>query len=122
MGRKQKRTVAAAWRDRLARFRRGKMTVVEFCRREGVSSPSFYQWRKRLKQDARETFGRSGEGPPSNDSDRAHPFVPLALLSPVAEVELPNGIRIRVPAADTHALHAAVLAAKEACQGEDVSC
>jgi hypothetical protein len=87
-----------------------------------VSSPSFYRWRKRLEPDARERSGRSGEGSPSIDSGRANPFVPLALVSPMAEVELPNGIRIRVPATDTHALHAAVLAAKEACQGEDVSC
>ena len=48
MGRKLSQA-EAAWRGRMARFRRGTLTVVEFCRREGVSVPNFYQWRKRLE-------------------------------------------------------------------------
>ncbi|WP_390630781.1 IS66 family insertion sequence element accessory protein TnpA [Roseiconus lacunae] len=30
------------------RFRSQSLSVKEFCRREGVSVPSFYQWRKKL--------------------------------------------------------------------------
>ena len=48
MGRKQNQ-VESSWRSRMAKFRRSNLTAVEFCRREGVSSPSFYQWRKRLE-------------------------------------------------------------------------
>lgn len=49
MGRKKRVSSEAVWRDRLARFSRSNWTVVEFCRREGVSNPHFYQWRKRLR-------------------------------------------------------------------------
>jgi hypothetical protein len=36
------------WRERLARFARAGTSIVEFCLDEGVSTPSFYAWRKRL--------------------------------------------------------------------------
>ena len=36
------------WSERLARFRQGNQTVVSFCRSEGFSQPSFYQWKKKL--------------------------------------------------------------------------
>ena len=41
------------WRRRMTRFEEAQQSVAEFCRREGVSAPSFYQWRKRLAQRAR---------------------------------------------------------------------
>ena len=52
MGRKQSESAEVVWRDRLARFARSNLTVKQFCRQEGVSDPSFYQWRKRLKRGA----------------------------------------------------------------------
>jgi hypothetical protein len=36
------------WSERLARFRRSNQSVVAFCRSEGFSQPSFYQWKKKL--------------------------------------------------------------------------
>jgi hypothetical protein len=36
------------WRDRLRRFKDSGQTVVEFCQGEQVSTPSFYQWKKKL--------------------------------------------------------------------------
>lgn len=36
------------WARRMDRYRACSLTVNEFCRREGVSVPSFYQWRKKL--------------------------------------------------------------------------
>ena len=41
-------TASAQWQERLARWRQSGLSISEFCRREGVSPPSFYQWRKRL--------------------------------------------------------------------------
>lgn len=39
----------AEWNQRLLRFSNSGQSVVEFCRTEGVSQPSFYGWRKKLK-------------------------------------------------------------------------
>lgn len=49
---------AAFWRDMIDRQGRSGWSVVDFCRREGVSTASFYNWRRRL----READGRSGKG------------------------------------------------------------
>jgi hypothetical protein len=38
------------WTKRLTRFEAAGETVARFCRREGVSVPSFYAWKKRLRQ------------------------------------------------------------------------
>ena len=37
------------WSQRLLRFSNSRQTIAEFCRSEGVSQPSFYLWRKKLK-------------------------------------------------------------------------
>ena len=37
-----------AWTQRIGRYQACSLTVAEFCRREGVSVPSFYQWKKKL--------------------------------------------------------------------------
>jgi hypothetical protein len=34
----------------MTRFQEARQSVAEFCRKEGVSAPTFYQWRKRLAQ------------------------------------------------------------------------
>jgi transposase-like protein len=110
MGRNQNRATEATWRDRVARYGKSGLTITAFCRQEGVSQPSFYQWRNRLKKE-----GQSGK-PDRQRSEwqrkTVKPFVPVsvsaALVSEVAEVEFPNGIRIRVPAANLEALRVAI--------------
>ncbi len=37
-----------SWRELLERHAASGLSVRRFCGREGVSEPSFYQWRKRL--------------------------------------------------------------------------
>ena len=44
----------AQWQALLARSARSGLSVAEFCRREGVSTASFYTWRKRLGAEAAE--------------------------------------------------------------------
>lgn len=39
---------AEHWRDTILRQRKSGLTVEAFCRQQGVSGWSFYQWRKRL--------------------------------------------------------------------------
>ncbi len=36
------------WQRRMTRFEEAQQPVAAFCRKEGVSVPSFYCWRKRL--------------------------------------------------------------------------
>ena len=48
MSRSMRAPAEAVWRERLERFAVEQGSVAEFCRREGVSLPSFYRWRKML--------------------------------------------------------------------------
>jgi hypothetical protein len=106
----------------MARFRRGTLTVVEFCRREGVSTPSFYAWRKRLESTAppKSRGERSSDASPSKPASRL--FVPVNVSSsPMAEIEFPNRVRVRVPATNIEAIRAAVLAGGDLFR-EESSC
>jgi putative transposase len=42
------RRTLAQWQSVVARAARSDLSIAEFCRREGVSTASFYAWRKRL--------------------------------------------------------------------------
>jgi transposase len=81
------------WHQRLERFRRSGLTVPAFCGREGVSTASFYAWRRRLRLDL---------APPAPDTAR---LVPVRLLTPLVgapvELALPSGVVLRLsPDAD----------------------
>lgn len=118
MGRKQSSGIAAVWRERLARFDRGDWTVAEFCRREGVSNPSFYQWRKRLQQRERQARRVRQGAPGASAAEVPGRFLPVNVAGlSTAEIELPNGLKIRVPATNAAVLRTAILTGHEACQG-----
>lgn len=113
MGQKQRSGAESVWRERLARFESGNLTVAEFCDREGVSNPSFYQWRKRLKDDD----GQSRQRGRTDREDESGGFVPVNVAALIeAEIELPNGIKVRVPATNVQVLRTVILAASDACQ------
>ena len=40
---------AQEWTDRLLRFQNSGVTVARFCEGEGVSAPSFYHWKRKLR-------------------------------------------------------------------------
>jgi hypothetical protein len=100
MGRRRNAALYAVWRRRWERFRNSGLTVAEFCRREGVSQPAFYQWRKRLAPEAAGPGPANTAVPAGGTGTRPNPapFVEVGWL-PVAAVEiaLPNGVRVRVP-------------------------
>jgi hypothetical protein len=77
------------WRGVLERQAHSGESVVEFCEVEGVSTASFYSWRKRL---------RSGRWSDIDDRERPQ-LVPLSIAASPAcvEVVLPEGIVLRVP-------------------------
>jgi hypothetical protein len=91
MGRKFNPRLAMSWRRRLDRQARSGLSVAEFCRREKVSQPSFYQWRKRLAPE------QDSAGPPL--------FVPVEIEGETdacgttegVKIDLPNGSVVRLP-------------------------
>jgi hypothetical protein len=78
---------------------------VAFCAKEGVSPPSFYAWRQRLRQPPVEQDARTAM--PADDLAR---LVPVRLLpaTPV-EVLLPSGLVLRLaPGCDLDFIRALV--------------
>lgn len=87
-------TPAQVWAERLVRFEQLDITVRQFCLDEGVSQPSFYHWRQKLRTG--KSRGKNGQAQPLAK------FVPVSLPAKrtpepksVMTVELPGGIRIR---------------------------
>lgn len=103
----------AVWRKRLWRYGKSHLTVARFCRSEGVSAPTFYQWRKRLAE-------RGPQGISAATKPRGS-FVPIRVMAAVAppqatlpvEIHLPNGTRICLPSGDVVALRVGIQAAGE---------
>lgn len=50
VGRRRRRN-AGQWRELMSRFKASGLEVSTFCRRESVSTASFYRWRSRLGGD-----------------------------------------------------------------------
>jgi hypothetical protein len=86
LGRRPDPTLHALWQQRLLRFERAGLSVTAFCDQEGVSTPSFYAWRRRLRIDL----------PAATDGPR---FLPVQVLpsSPI-ELVLPCGAVLRLTA------------------------
>lgn len=75
------------WSERLERFAKSGQTVSEFCRAEGVSSPSFYKWRQRLA-----SVGRK-QKKPQNQRRQLSAFQRLHVSPP----DVSSGVSIRLP-------------------------
>jgi transposase-like protein len=88
---------AAVWGERLRRYERAGLTVAEFCQREGVSVPSFYQWRRRLAEASPVAGSTRSPRRPGSDAPAAFQQVLLAGAGVVA-IELPSGVRVELPA------------------------
>jgi hypothetical protein len=94
----------AEWKQRLRRYKRTELTVAEFCRLEGISVPSLYQWQRKLAVTAaskprelmRAAFPSeaSGLNPPA--AFRAIEVSP-ELSSGLAMIRLPSGVVIELP-------------------------
>ena len=118
-----------AWWRRLGSFERGTAKVADFCRREGVSVASFYQWRRKL--DAVEPASVPSRGPrASRRSARQVGFVPVEITvpSPAAatgpscvEILFPSGARLLVPCHAREALRT-VVATLTSERGEKPPC
>ncbi len=105
------------WMDRVERYRQSGQTVSEFCRKEGISTPSFYQWKRKLASrpdnggQARSNADRSSQADrasqqgqstqrQSDSTSTGSGFESVELLptsgSSGTTIRLPNGIEIEV--------------------------
>ena len=102
------------WRERLEKQKQGPWSVAEFCRREGVSQPAFYHWRRRLRMVSQKDGGAKAV---HSSQPR---FVPVELPpSPWAtevRIELPGGALVRLPQGVSVELLAA--AVRASCRNE----
>ena len=106
------------WQNRIDRQQRSGQTVAQFCQQEGVSTPSYYQWKRKLQADQpaqrkKGTTGRKVKAPkhhkPKASAPSASPpFVQLPLPAPPScpwiEVVLSEGTIIRLPQQNLAAL------------------
>jgi transposase len=76
--------------ERLERFEQSGSNVQKFCDAEGVSTASFYQWRRKLQPSM------------TLDNASASQFVPVMLQrtetrrsTTLMSIDLPGGIRLR---------------------------
>jgi len=88
---------ALHWQEILRRQAESGFSIREFCTTEGLSEPSFYAWRKKLREPMKD-----GRQPPIV-SRRQQPkngplFVPLNVLdsAPALEIIHPLGYRIQL--------------------------
>lgn len=79
------------WRGVLERQTHSGESVVEFCAGEGISTASFYAWRKRLRVE------RSGRLRAIDDHRPQLVPVSVAAAPACVEVVLPDGVVLRVP-------------------------
>ena len=77
-------SVRQSWAERLARFESSNLSVLDFCRAEGVASQSLYYWKRKLAGPA------DAPGPVPQ-------FVPVRLsASAPVELVLPGGAVLRL--------------------------
>lgn len=105
------------WRDVVRGHRISGLTIRAFCKREGLSEPSFHWWRRELARRSAAPTARGRGSAMRTTSRRDSPrFLPIAVAplsaGPAYEVVLPSGMRVLVHASAGEKL-AAVLAALE---------
>lgn len=87
------------WRQRMQRYELSGLTVAEFCDQQGVSAPSFYQWRKRFAETSAGASDQAA-GRPKRRPQAASAFQQVTLTPPgsLVAVELGSGVRLELPA------------------------
>jgi transposase-like protein len=105
------------WRRQIQRQPKTKLTIADFCRQLGVSVPTFYYWRRKVRvglQTPSEPVAEAAFSRPPTTA--AAPFLPVSILDPDAgthlEIQLANAcvVRLRGPL-NPRLLRAAITAA-----------
>ena len=92
------------WRRQIQRQKEGSLTVAEFCRRLGVSTVTFYAWKRRFRE-APPPFPVVPERPsdrpmPESNGVATPTFLPVSIVDAGApgqlEIELANACVVRL--------------------------
>jgi len=85
------------WRGVLRRQTQSGMNVAEFCRRESISGPSFYSWRRKLKErDARSQ--QANQQPQAVSAGQLLPvMIESSGLPDPMRILMPQGMSLEVP-------------------------
>ena len=88
------------WLERLNRQAASPLTVADFCEREGVSFPSFYQWKRRLsprveststhRQSRRPSRGNPAVAPQPRFTELVLSAAPATASASLPSVSLPS--------------------------------
>ena len=89
------------WRERVRRQEAGGLTIEQFCSQEGIARSKFHAWKRRFR------LADVAEQRPALPSPSSFLPVTVRLLQqgptepPPIEADLPNGVRLRIPTADS---------------------
>ena len=94
----RKQGAESRWRELVSRQASSGMSVREFCVTEGISEPSFYSWRRRLREPSTDGGVEEREEETRRRAAAAGAFVPVKLLETQSSLEIlhPLGYRIQV--------------------------
>ena len=100
MARTPRSTLPALWRDRIRQQEASGLSIEQFCSQEGITRSKFHSWKRRFRLADATDLGREF---PSQST-----FLPVTVrllqhgptVPPPIEADLPNGVRLRIPAAD----------------------
>jgi transposase-like protein len=86
------------WREILKRQADSGLSVRKFCATEAISEPSFYAWRKKLREREKDGTRPRKSRRRKDAPDKGRLFVPLKLLDAAQTLEIihPCGYRIQV--------------------------
>lgn len=90
------------WQGCVSRWRSSGLSVREFCRREALSEPSFYSWRRELaRREQNQAVPRRRSRPRLRALQKPATFVPVQIIAPpstnsAVEIILPDGRRVRL--------------------------
>lgn len=99
MARKKNGAAEARWREIVQRQAGSGLSVRGFCAAEGISEPSFYAWRKKLRtRNVNGTRAVRNERRREETADDASLFIPFKMVDTAATLEIvhPLGYRIQV--------------------------
>lgn len=93
------------WRERMDRWQASGLSVRAFCRRQGLTEPTFHYWKRELRTRDQAVSTSSAQKPSAKQSPPM--FVPLTVLPAATlsvEVRCPSGHVVCLSACEISAL------------------